>query len=148
MKKTAFLFLCALLLCASFFGCSRSTPTIEGSRWELGAVIQTNDSGRETVLFVSEDYEEAYGTVEGASRLEATLKAKGGSFTLSDETNDTSYTGSYFDFDPMSADAADYRIVIGNTKGRALTLRYVDENGDKVVSLSLTVGKYRLLFFS
>lgn len=138
MKK-----LCSLLLalCALFFfltACG-GAPKIQGKEW-----ILVSASKGKVISYVSSEY--VTDVPEGTPTLECALIAKRGALTITDVTNDKTYTGTYSDRDEINPTATDYRIAFGKLKGRALVERGTNINDEEIQTLTLFLGDYIMSF--
>ena len=87
MKKAGLWMALLLVLLA---GCSSKTPKIDAYSWVMTSV-QSMDAGGQAVAYG----ERGSSTLEGAKQVELICEAKDGTLTLTDQTNDRTYAGTY-----------------------------------------------------
>ena len=139
MKKIISLLL-SLILTALLFSCGNGAPRIEREDWVLASVTYYRE-----VVYVSE---ELHAQAPTASVLDCTLKAKGGTLTVTDLTNDKTYTGSYEKRQEPSPSSADHDLTFGKTPGRALLTNNTLSDGTKQTALTISVDAYTLFFIA
>ena len=143
MKKFFALFLCFSLL-FSFCACARDHE-IEGTTWELLYVIEA-DGKEENVTYACEAYlAVSQFAFDPPALINATLRAKGGKLTLSDHTNEKEYTAEY-EGEELSPDATEYALRFSKEKGLGLVVCSYDDDGTVYPNLTISVGKYTLVF--
>lgn len=138
MKKLCSLLLAFCTLSFSLTACG-GAPKMQGQEWML--VSATVDG---VVSYVASEY--AASAPVGTPTLECTLVAKRGTLTVTDVTNDKTYTGTYSDKEEVNPTATDYRIAFGKQKGRALVERGTNINDEEIETLTLLFGDYILYF--
>ena len=87
MKKTGLLLALLLVLLT---GCAGKAPNIDEYSWIMTSV-QSMEAGGQAVAYG----ERGSSTLEGAKQIELLCEAKDGKLTLTDRTNDRTYTGTY-----------------------------------------------------
>lgn len=85
MKKTGLLLALLLVLLT---GCAGKAPKIDEYSWIMTSV-QSMEAGGQAVAYG----ERGSSTLEGAKQIELLCEAKDGKLTLTDRTNDRTYTG-------------------------------------------------------
>ena len=145
MKKTAIFLLFTVLLCAFLAACTPEAPEIGDYKWSL-ASASTDDRGIVTLEYVSEKYVQLFKEGEDLPRINCTLRARRGEFTLTDTDSGKKYYGTYDSAEEMSPDATAYEITLEGRRGRALVMRAADSDGDDFYTLSISVGNYNLFF--
>ena len=144
MKKISFLL--ALLLCLSLAACGTPrAPEVTDNEWILGSVV-SEKSGYSELVYVSDKYVSFFHEGEAVPPIDCTMTAKNGEITIVDKTSGKTYTGTYSDEEEFSPDATSCRVVIEGKKGRALTQRLSDADGNDLYTMSLSVGGYELFF--
>ena len=139
MKKTLALLLCLALVTLSLFSCG-GAPRIQKETWIFAVAVVDNN-----ITHVSPAHTDA--APKGTPVIECTLTAKGGAITITDETNEKTYTGTYSDREKINPSAADYRITFGRKKGKAVTSRGLNISGTKETrTLTLYIDGYEILF--
>ncbi len=139
MKKLLCLALCLLFPVLSLFGCG-GVARIESEEWVLASVSLYGE-----IVYASPDLIES---AEGATALECTLKAKGGTLTITDATNDRVYTGVYGERGEPGPTTADHKVTFGTESGRALIAHTTPTEGEALLTLTLTVDDYVLSFIA
>ena len=138
MKKALSILLCLVLSFLFLFSCG-GAARIEREEWSLVSATRYGD-----ILYVSEAY---HSEAPSAAVIDCTLKAKGGTLTLHDATNDKTYTGTYGERGAPGPTTADYKIAFGTKDGRILISAVTLAEGEKpIASLTLTVDDYVLSF--
>ena len=87
MKRAGLLLALLLVLLT---GCSSKTPKIDEYTWVMTSV-QSMEAGGQAVAYG----EKGSSTLEGAKQIELVCEAEGGNLTLTERTNDRTYTGTY-----------------------------------------------------
>lgn len=145
MKRSVFILMLilSLLLCA----CGKTeAPEVTDNTWHLGSATLAELGAPTELLYVSDEYVEFFGEGADAPRIRCTMSAKNGILTLEDHTNGKTYTGTYSDEEEFSPDATYYKITLGQKRGRALSQRLADKDGNEIYTLSVSVGDYELFF--
>lgn len=108
----------------------------------MGTAIRSDGESFAVVALAVAD--EAY---PDAKTVELTLTAKSGTLTLTDVTNNKSYTGSYTVIG-ATADGTNYEITLEGKTGYATasTTKYSD--GTQKATLPITLGEYSLYFYA
>ncbi|MCF2675922.1 hypothetical protein I6E44_05270 [Pseudoflavonifractor phocaeensis] len=87
MKRAGLLLALLLVLLT---GCSSKAPKIDEYTWVMTSV-QSMEAGGQAVAYG----EKGSSTLEGAKQIELVCEAEGGNLTLTERTNDRTYTGTY-----------------------------------------------------
>ncbi len=143
MKKIGLSVILMFVIALALSGCSsKDSIKIGNYTWTM-TTIQSENADAQVV---------AYGT-DGSSTLETAVlvklecKAENGVLTLTDNTNNKTYTGSYKLTDTNS-DSVIYDVEIGNISGKAVCslTTYNKENSKPTLIISL--DNYTLNFFA
>ena len=139
MKKAVSFLLLLTLTASLLFGCGNA-PRITSKDWMLASALYYDE-----VVYVSADLASE---APSAEVLDCTLKAKGGTITVTDATNGVTYTGSYEKRENNENTTADHRIVFGKERGRILLSTTTLTSGEKVATLTMTIDDYTLSFIA
>ena len=116
MKKVLSLIL-ATLLFIGLVGCSSETVKIEGYEWKL-TLIQSNEDG--AIIGCGTAHYEAHKEIENIIVVDLVCSAENGKFTITDKTNNTSYSGNY-EIDDESGESTIYSITTTSNTGTAVS---------------------------
>lgn len=137
--KRAGLLLTLLVLLA---GCSSKTPKIDKYTWVMTSV-QSMEAGGQAVAYG----EKGSSTLEGAKQIELVCEAQGGNLTLTDRTNDRTYTGTYQQSQRDSKSTI-YEVSVDGTSGIAVTAMTTYQDGTQDPTLIFNLGDYTVNFFA
>lgn len=144
MKKLLSSVLMAVFL-FTLSACNSEKFAIEDYEWKMRAVmrndIEVAQNEDELVVAVGE-YDELYSDV---TIVELTLTAKEGTITMTDVTNDKTYSGTY-DVIKRTSEGADYKVTIDGVNGfaTASAAKYYDDS--EVPTLPINLGDYCVYF--
>ena len=132
-----------ILLVLLLAGCSGGhTMEITDHHWILDSIQSVAEDG--AVI--------AWGTGRGdapdsETRLQWSYRAEGGVLTLTDQTNDKTYTGTYTrtDADP---DSTTYEVMLDGREGMAVVSRTTDEEGGQVPTCIFRFNEYVVTCFA
>ena len=139
MKKTGLLLALLLVLLT---GCAGKAPKIDEYSWIMTSV-QSMEAGGQAVAYG----ERGSSTLEGAKQIELLCEAKDGKLTLTDRTNDRTYTGTYQQSqrDPKSTI---YEVEVDGTTGMAAVAMTTYQDGSQDPTLIFNFGDYAVNFFA
>ncbi len=139
MKKTGLLLALLLVLLT---GCASKAPNIDEYSWVMTSV-QSMEAEGQAVAYG----ERGSSTLEGAKQIELLCKAKDGKLTLTDRTNDRTYTGTYqqSQSDPKSTI---YEVEVDGTTGMAAVAMTTYQDGSQDPTLIFNFGDYAVNFFA
>lgn len=145
MKKVLSLFL-MLSFVFALSACSSNVVAIEDYEWKMRAVMNNKDieevqSEDELVVAVGEADE----VHPNAKIVEITLVAQNGVITLTDTTNNKTYSGTYT-VQQKTPKGTDYEITIDDVKGYASVAPTEYYDGSEVPTLPINLGEYSLYF--
>lgn len=130
------------LLLVLLAGCSSKTPTIDEYTWVMTSV-QSMDAGGQAVAYG----EGGSSTLEGAKQIELVCEAQGGNLTLTDRTNDRTYTGTYQQSQRDSKSTI-YEVDVDGTSGVAVAAMTTYQDGTHDPTLIFNLGDYTVNFFA
>ena len=133
-----------VLLAALFItGCSKELSTIEQSFWSLQTVQGSMENNSQIIAYGSETAE----IPENAQVIQMICEATEGTLTLTDVTNEVSYTGSYT---RSSSDSQSeiYEITIEGAKGMAVVSETTYQDNSATDTLIIRLNDYTLNFFA
>ena len=144
MKKI----LCVLLASMCIFclsACGGDVVAIEDYEWKMRTVmsndIEAAQNEDELVVAVGEA-DELY---PDAKIVELILVAKDGAITITDATNNKTYTGTY-KVQQKTPKGTDYKVTIDGVEGYATVAPTEYYDGSEVPTLPINLGEYSLYF--
>ena len=139
MKRAGLLPALLLVLLA---GCSSKMPKIDEYTWVMTSV-QSMEAGGQAVAYG----EKGSSTLEGAKQIELVCEAQGGNLTLTDRTNDRTYTGTYQQSQRDSKSTI-YEVNVDGTSGVAVSAMTTYQDGTQDPTLIFNLGDYTVNFFA
>ena len=144
MKKVLALFLLFVVV-FSLSACNGDVVAIEDYEWKMGAVmrndIEVAQNEDELVVAVGEEDD----THPNAKIVDLKLVAKDGSITITDATNNKTYSGTY-KVQQKTPKGTDYEVTIDGIKGYATVAPTEYYDGSEVPTLPINLGEYSLYF--
>ena len=144
MKK----FVCVLIALIFILGlsaCNVDEVAIEDYEWKMGAVmrndIEVAQNEDELVVAVGEEDD----VHPNAKIVDLKLVAKDGSITITDATNNKTYSGTY-NVQQKTPKGTDYEVTIDGIKGYATVAPTEYYDGSEVPTLPINLGEYSLYF--
>ena len=139
MKRAGLLLALLLVLLT---GCSSKTPKIDEYTWVMTSV-QSMEAGGQAVAYG----EKGSSTLEGAKQIELVCEAQDGNLTLTDRTNDRTYTGTYQQSQRDSKSTI-YEVDVDGTSGVAVAAMTTYQDGTQDPTLIFNLGDYTVNFFA
>lgn len=131
------------LLILTLNGCgSNNIPQLETHTWSMSSIQSTDNNGK--ILFYGTGNEKLS---DDAMKLTLTCLAQNGVLTITDQTNNESYTGTY-KLEESNASSNIYSIVLDNLEGMAVVSLTTYQNGCETDTLVLRLQDYALTFFA
>ena len=144
MKKVISLFL-MLVLVFALSACSGDVMAIEDYEWKLRTVmkndIEAAQNEGELVVAVGEE-DDIY---PNAKIVDINLVAKDGTITVTDTTNNKTYSGTY-KVQKKTPKGTDYEVTIDGIKGYATVAPTEYYDGSEVPTLPINLGEFALYF--
>ena len=144
MKKIISLLL-MLILVFTLSACNGDVVAIEDYEWKMGAVmrndIEAAQNEDELVVAVGEEDD----VHPNAKIVDLKLVAKDGSITITDATNNKTYSGTY-KVQQKTPKGTDYEVTIDGIKGYATVAPTEYYDGSEVPTLPINLGEYSLYF--
>ena len=144
MKKIISLLL-MLILVFTLSACNGDVVAIEDYEWKMGAVmrndIEVAQNEDELVVAVGEEDD----IHPNAKIVDLKLVAKDGSITITDATNNKTYSGTY-KVQQKTPKGTDYEVTIDGIKGYATVAPTEYYDGSEVPTLPINLGEYSLYF--
>lgn len=144
MKKFIVLMLVGVMLLA-LSACNGDVVAIEDYEWKMRTVmsndIEAAQNEDELVVAVGEA-DELYPDV---NIVDLKLVAKDGTITVTDATNNKTYTGTY-KVQQKTPKGTDYEVTIDGIKGYATVAPTEYYDGSEVPTLPINLGEYSLYF--
>lgn len=135
MKKLICLTITLILCLFSLAGCGNKIAITE-YEWQLQVAHKLNTETMESTMLAG--VESWVNTDESASVVDVVLVAKDGTITITDKTNNKTYSGSYKHTD-TSVKEMMYEFSIGNLQGHGVTAYTEYNNGTKTPTLPITL---------
>ena len=145
MKKILYTVPLMLLFIFSLSSCASETISIEDYEWKMRTVMSGNieTAQNEDALIVAVgEPDELY---PEAKIIDLTLIAKEGKITVTDKTNNKTYTGTY-EVQQKTPQGTDYEITINGQDGYATVAPTEYYDGSDVPTLPISLGEYSLYF--
>lgn len=139
MKRAGLLLALLLVLLTA---CSSKAPKIDEYTWVMTSV-QSMETGGQAVAYG----EGGSSTLEGAKQIELVCEAQGGNLTLTDRTNDRTYTGTYQQSQRDSKSTI-YEVNVDETSGVAVAAMTTYQDGTQDPTLIFNLGDYTVNFFA
>lgn len=139
MKRAGLLLALLLVLLT---GCSSKAPKIDEYTWVMTSV-QSMEAGGQAVAYG----EKGSSTLEGAKQIELVCEAEGGNLTLTERTNDRTYTGTYQQSQRDSKSTI-YEVDVDGTSGVAVAAMTTYQDGTQDSTLIFNLGDYTVNFFA
>lgn len=143
MKKIITVFLLVGLV-LTFVGCAKNTPAIEDCEWKMRTVmsntVQPADS--EAAIIAVGEPDSVY---PNAVVVNVTLTANDGKITVTDNTNNKSYSGTY-KVTQNTPRGTDYEVEIDGKSGYATVAPTEHYGGTSVPTLPVNLGEYSIYF--
>ena len=144
MKKIISLLL-MLILVFTLSACNGDVVAIEDYEWKMGAVMRNDieiaQNEDELVVAVGEEDD----IHPNAKIVDLKLVAKDGSITITDATNNKTYSGTY-KVQKKTPKGTDYEVTIDGIKGYATVAPTEYYDGSEVPTLPINLGEYSLFF--
>ena len=144
MKKIISLLL-MLILVFTLSACNGDVVAIEDYEWKMGAVmrndIEAAQNEDELVVAVGEEDD----VHPNAKIVDLKLVAKDGSITVTDATNNKTYSGTY-KVQQKTPKGTDYEVTIDGIKGYATVAPTEYYDGSEVPTLPINLGEFSLYF--
>lgn len=145
MKKTVLILLGILTITMFLSSCATETISIEDYEWQMRTVmsgdIETAQNEDSLIVAVGEP-DELY---PDAKIVDLTLIAKDGKITITDKSNNKTYTGTY-KVQQKTPKGTDYEITINEQDGYATVAPTEYYDGSEVPTLPINLGEYSLYF--
>jgi len=137
--------LIALIFILGLSACNGDVVAIEDYEWKMGAVmrndIEVAQNEDELVVAVGEEDD----VHPNAKIVDLKLVAKDGSITITDATNNKTYSGTY-KVQQKTPKGTDYEVTIDGIKGYATVAPTEYYDGSEVPTLPINLGEYSLYF--
>lgn len=120
---------------------NRHVPKIEAYAWQM-SIVQSIEAEGQAIA-----YGPGYNsTLPDAVNILLACIAKDGTMTLTDETNDKIYTGTY-QLTDTDQQAATYEVTIGETQAMAVAAMTTYHDQSLTPTFIISTGEYALNFF-
>ena len=144
MKKVLALFLLFVVV-FSLSACNGDVVAIEDYEWKMGAVMRNDielaQNEDELVVAVGEEDD----IHPNAKIVDLKLVANDGSITVTDATNNKTYSGTY-KVQRKTPKGTDYEVTIDGIKGYATVAPTEYYDGSEVPTLPINLGDFSLYF--
>lgn len=144
MKKVLSMFLTTIMI-FTLSACSGDVVAIEDYEWKMRTVasndIETAQAPDELIVAVGE----ADALYPEAEIVDLTLNAKDGAITITDRTNNKTYSGTY-EVQQKTPKGTDYEIIINGVSGYATVSPTEYYDGSEIPTLPININGYSLYF--
>lgn len=141
MKRISAVVIFALLLIS---GCSKNNanvPKIEEYEWMMFSV-QSMEDGQALVYG-----KRSSSTLDTTKQMELTCTADNGSLTITDKTNNKSYSGTY-KLTETSSQSNIYEVVVNGMEGMAVVSMTTYRNGEDEPTFIISLEEYSINFYA
>ena len=147
MVKTVKIFALLFAMTMTVFSLSACNDElkIENYEWRL-STVQSSANGRVVAYSATSLFGGAVAYPD-APTVEMSLVAKDGRITITDETNNKTYDGTY-SLDAITPDSRNYIITVDGEQGYAGVAMTTYADGSKTPTLPITLGEYSLYFYA
>lgn len=145
MKRILSAIFLLLSLTFIFSSCASETISIEDYEWQMRTAMSGNietTQDEDTLIVAVGEPDELY---PEAKIVDLTLIAKDGKITITDQTNNKTYTGTY-KVQKKTPKGTDYEITINGQNGYATVAPTEYHDGSKIPTLPINLGEYSLYF--
>ena len=144
MKKILSMFLTTIMI-FTLSACGGDVVAIEDYEWKMRTVasndIEAAQAPDELIIAVGE----ADALYPEAEIVDLTLNAKDGAITITDRTNNKTYSGTY-EVQQKTPKGTDYEIIINGVSGYATVSPTEYYDGSEIPTLPINIGGYSLYF--
>lgn len=144
MKKVLSMFLTTIMI-FTLSACSGDVVAIEDYEWKMRTVasndIEAAQAPDELIVAVGE----ADALYPEAEIVDLTLNAKDGAITITDRTNNKTYSGTY-EVQQKTPKGTDYEIIINGVSGYATVSPTEYYDGSEIPTLPININGYSLYF--
>lgn len=125
--------------------CNGDEVVIEDYEWKMRTVMSNNieaAQNEENLIVAVGEADELY---PNAKIVDLTLIAKDGEITVTDETNNKTYKGTY-KIQQKTSKSVDYEVIIDGVTGYATVAQIEYYDGSEIPTLPINLGNYSLYF--
>lgn len=144
MKKILSMFLTTIMI-FTLSACGGDVVAIEDYEWKMRTVasndIEAAQAPDELIIAVGE----ADALYPEAEIVDLTLNAKDGAITITDRTNNKTYSGTY-EVQQKTPKGTDYEIIINGVSGYATVSPTEYYDGSEIPTLPININGYSLYF--
>ena len=144
MKKILSVFLLSFMV-FTLSACNADVLKIEDYEWKMRTVASNDIEAAQTPDELIVAVGEADELYPDAEIVDLTLTAKGGEITITDTTNDRTYTGTY-EVMQKTPKGTDYEIIIDGVNGYATVAPTEYYDGSEIPTLPININGYSLYF--
>ena len=144
MKKILSVFLLSFMV-FTLSACNADVLKIEDYEWKMRTVASNDIEAAQTPDELIVAVGEADELHPDAEIVDLTLTAKGGEITITDTTNDRTYTGTY-EVMQKTPKGTDYEIIIDGVNGYATVAPTEYYDGSEIPTLPININGYSLYF--
>ncbi len=142
LKKIISILLFVSTLLLIFSACGVRIPQIEDCEWQMRYIMH----GENHELIV-DAVKKKDNTHPEAKIIDMTLTAKDGIITITDATNQKTYTGTYSP-ESKTPDGTNYEVTIDDKTGYAIVAMTTYANGTEEPTLPINLGDFSLYFYA
>ncbi|MBR2944868.1 MAG: hypothetical protein IKC16_07290 [Clostridia bacterium] len=142
MKRTVASILMLSLVVILLASCGANRPTIEEYEWHLRRAMLVEDE--QLKLVAANEADKAH---PEAKIVDVILKASNGKLTITDETSNRIYTGTYI-AEGKTPEGTEYKIIINGVQGYAGVAMTTYYDGTEEPTLPISIAGYSLYFYA
>lgn len=142
MRKVISIFLLLTISLLTFSACGVEKYNIEDYTWSMSSVMSIEDDQA-----VMEALGEPDSSYPQAKIIDMTLTAKDGKITLTDNTNNITYEGTYV-IESQNAESTIYNVTIDSKDGYATVAMTKYDDGNEKPTMPINLGEYSIYFYA
>ena len=142
MKRTISILLFVATLTIALSACGLGKVKIEDYEWKMQTIMHGEDN--QVVVDAVGEYDTAH---PEAKIIDMTLTAKDGKITITDNTNNKTYEGTYT-VEQKTPAGTDYKVTIDGKEGYATVAMTTYADGTEEPTLPINLGTHSIYFYA
>ena len=142
MKRTISILILIATLTIALSACSLGKVKIEDYEWKMRTIMHGEDN--QVVVDAVGEYDTAH---PEAKIIDMTLTAKDGKITITDNTNNKTYEGTYT-VEQKTPAGTDYKVTIDGKEGYATVAMTTYADGTEEPTLPINLGTHSIYFYA
>ena len=142
MKRTISILLLVATLTIALSACGLGKVKIEDYEWKMQTIMHGEDN--QVVVDAVGEYDTAH---PEAKIIDMTLTAKDGKITITDNTNNKTYEGTYT-VEQKTPAGTDYKVTIDGKEGYATVAMTTYADGTEEPTLPINIGTHSIYFYA